>query len=130
MTYAQYQAFLVAKEGYADQRWWAKPVKLAQRLDQPGDQQRPIANHPAENVSWYDAMAFCRWVTHRLREAADPDLAGNLEIRLPTEAEWQLAAGGPTGKAYPWGPAYEVGRAKLDEGGMDRGDIASCGRLR
>ncbi|NOZ53318.1 MAG: formylglycine-generating enzyme family protein [Gammaproteobacteria bacterium] len=33
-------------------------------------------------MSWYDAMAYCGWLNHRLQ----------YEIRLPTEWEWQLAA--------------------------------------
>ena len=121
VTYAQYQSFLATDEGYADRRWWEQPIKLALRQDKPGSQTWPIANHPAENVSWYDAMAFCRWVTHRLSKARDSHLAHGFEIRLPTEAEWQLAAGGPLAQEYPWGPDYQVGRANVDESKLDGG---------
>ncbi len=119
VTYAQYRAFVKAQDGYLDRRWWDKPVKLADREDEPGKQEWPIDNHPAESVSWYDAMAFCRWLTARLRDAGDID--AEIEIRLPTEAEWQLAAGGPEGWTYPWGPTYEVGRANVDESGATGG---------
>ena len=71
-------------------------------------------NQPVVGVTWYEAMAYCAWL--HLQLAAGPQLcsiagmawetllaSGAWEVRLPTEAEWEWAAGGPEHRLYPWG---------------------------
>ena len=119
VTHAQYQAFVTAPDGYRDRIWWQEPARLAGREDKPGDGAWPVSNHPVESVSWYEAVAFSRWLTARLRRAGDLD-AGT-EIRLPTEEEWEKAARGTDGRVYPWGNSYEEGKANIDEKSMGAG---------
>jgi hypothetical protein len=93
VTYRQYKAFLDHPEGYRASKFW----KGLEHNQEPGEQYRAIDNHPAENVSWYDATAFCRWLSSRL----------GFDVRLPHESEWQQAAtSGNAAYVYPWGPEW------------------------
>jgi formylglycine-generating enzyme required for sulfatase activity len=70
-------------------------------------------NHPRVGVSWYEAMAFCRWLDserikpHLLLAAG---LKGGGDFRLAADAEWELAArwcnekkkGKPVMRTFPW----------------------------
>jgi serine/threonine-protein kinase len=51
------------------------------------------AESPVIGVTWYDANAFCRWLTQRT----------GLLWRLPGELEREKAARGVDGRAFPWG---------------------------
>jgi len=54
---------------------------------------------PAVYVSWNDAMAYCAWLTENYADR----IPANYVFRLPTEAEWMIAAGAGTLRTYPWG---------------------------
>ena len=82
VTVAEYRAFLIAT-GRREPTAWA--------IHRPSSDDRA----PMAGASYPDAEDFCLW-------------AGG---RLPTEAEWERAAAGPDGRAYPWGNQFAEGRA-------------------
>lgn len=107
ISYQQYRAFLDDPRGYYFENWWMgleQKEKLAQ-------QYRPIGNGPAESLSWYDAVAFSRWLSHKL----------GYEVRLPTEWEWyQAATGGNPKNKYPWGEKWIKNKSNTSESGLGR----------
>ncbi len=125
VTYAQYRAFLEAPDGFRDGRWWRGLDAPKGHADAPGAQRFKHWNHPAENVSWYEAIAFCRWLTGKVEAKAEgweTLLPGELQaesrnwrITLPTEWQWEKAARGRHGWQFPWGPEYKQGYANIDE---------------
>lgn len=119
-------AAFVDDGGYRERRWWSEagwrwraqaeanhPVYWTQ--DPSGwfvrlyDRVLPLPAHqPVVHVAWYEAEAYCRW-------------AGR---RLPTEAEWEVAASrvptsngelAPGKRRFPWGGTPPVAeQANLD----------------
>lgn len=105
VTWQQYSTFLNAEDGHSDARWWPG---LRRREEYPRmDLMR--ANDPAQEVSWYDAVAFCRWLSSKL----------GYTVRLPTEWEWQRAAtDGDLERYYPWGREWDMNRANTRESAL------------
>jgi hypothetical protein len=101
ITYRQFQAFIM-DGGFEDDAWW-KGMSI--RDGDPGDLRWPVANYPRVRVSWFDAVAFTRWLSGRL----------GYEVRLPTEQEWEKAARGTIGTIYPWGDSYISGYSNINE---------------
>jgi formylglycine-generating enzyme required for sulfatase activity len=93
VTVAEYLCF-VEDGGYEEESYWKeggfgkwkKPESWQEQVDHPA---RPVVK-----VSWYEASAYASWMAARRRVCG---------CRLPTEAEWERAARGTTGRKYPWG---------------------------
>jgi len=108
VSWAQYLEF-VEDGGYDDERWWSN-IGLAWLRDEgrrcpryveqlcqgvivrrQGRMQRASTAQPVLHVTAHEAEAWCRW-------------AGR---RLPSEAEWELAAATASSRGFVWGDAWE-----------------------
>ncbi len=101
VTNQQYQYFLDDEEGYGNPRWWGySPYAQAwyQANPTPAQGQYKGEERPRENVTWFEAMAYCYWLSAKL----------DLPITLPTKQQWRRAAQGDDGRIYPWGNEFDA----------------------
>lgn len=142
-TVWQFRQFYEAG-GYDDERWWtpqgwqwrqARPVPT-----QPyrwNDPHWTADNQPVSGLSWYEARAFCAWLTQRGAELGW--LRPDRQIRLPSEAEWEVAAlwdpqagvmrswQPPEGKI--WQNVQEAGIGRTSPVGLFPQGACACGAL-
>ncbi len=126
ITHAQFQAFFNADDGYHNPHWWQGLAVETQDRGGPQTQRFPYWNHPRERVSWYEAVAFCKWLTAKTEQTSDLlpsefDRYQPWRITLPTEWQWEKAARGHDGRRYPWGDDYVSGHANIGERWTDAG---------
>ena len=137
VTNAQFTAFVEAG-GYQEERYWPE-AKAAGRWSANGvkmygdDEPRigqarysepfNLPTHPV-GVSWYEALAFTRWLTERMRESGQ--ISKDWEIRLPNEPEWEKAARGTDGRVYPWGDDESGDRANYDATEIGATNAVGC----
>jgi formylglycine-generating enzyme required for sulfatase activity len=118
VSVAQFRAF-VRESGHETQGAWEGHSSLE--------------NHPVVAANWYDARAYCEWLTERLQgwEETPEPLANFLreegwQVRLPTEAEWEKAARGTDGYIYPWGNKPNPNRANYEDTGISGTSAVGC----
>ena len=143
VTNGEFAEFIEAS-GYTREIFWTKmgwKWRQSRGVSVPGFWNDPEFNAPRQpvvGVSWYEAAAFCKWLSAResahkskiTSEASGATKEGNAKkrerakrvtFRLPTEAEWEYAARGANRACnFPWGDQFEPGRANTAEAGFGR----------
>lgn len=108
VTHNQYEAFCDDADGYRSTQWWEfSPEAYNWRINNP--EAKPARfkgdERPREMVNWYDAMAFCRWISSKQ----------NTITTLPSATQWQRAARGDDNRLYPWGNTFDKNRCNTRE---------------
>ncbi|MEI6180663.1 MAG: SUMF1/EgtB/PvdO family nonheme iron enzyme [Chloroflexales bacterium] len=110
VTNAQFRPF-VEGDGYTNRDYWTEAGwtwRQANNVTRPEYWNGP--DYPVVGVSWFEAVAYCRWLSKQT----------GIAFRLPTEAEWEKAARGPDGLLWPWGNTWDAKRANSSESGLNQ----------
>jgi formylglycine-generating enzyme required for sulfatase activity len=130
VTNAEYARFIEAG-GYHERRWWTEEgwkYKEERTRTQPYHWENKRFNQPNQpvyGVWWYEAMAYCAWLTDQGHTQGW--LPHNEIIRLPTSLEWERAARHTDKRRYPWGnEQITVEHANGEETGIGTASPVGC----
>jgi formylglycine-generating enzyme required for sulfatase activity len=113
ITNAQFRPFVEAG-GYEQKEWWTEEGWQARKREKRiaprhwDEEQWNKDDYPVVGASWYDAIAFCRWLSDKTGQT----------ITLPTDAQWSRGAGGEDGRSYAWGNEWDASRCNSQETGL------------
>jgi formylglycine-generating enzyme required for sulfatase activity len=120
VTNAQWKMFMDA-DGYANKQWWnyGWDVSCERQWKEPRywhDWRFSLPNQPVVGISWYEAQAFCAWLSIVL----------GYKVTLPTEAEWEVSARGSQRLMYAWGNEWHPDLTNTRENPLDRTTVVGC----
>jgi len=119
ITYAQFQCFVDVPNGLnSDNYDWFEGLHEDSKRYSLSDQRWKYNNHPRESVNWYQAMAFCRWLSFKLGGGYALDDIASWAVRLPTEYEWEKAVRGTGERTYPYGDEFDATKGNTKETGI------------
>jgi len=112
----QWYGKFVKEKGYENKAFWSEQGQ--QWLDSSGSLEPELwreyrwncPNAPVVGVCWWEADAFCRWLTVTRNDG--------WIYRLPTGDEWYVAAAGKEGRKYPWGNTWKEDACNTREIGI------------
>jgi formylglycine-generating enzyme required for sulfatase activity len=106
VTIKQFGTFIQAEDGYLNPRWYswspAAAVYYNERIQVGGDffgfpipKKYQVPNYPATFISFFDAVAFCQWLTAKNNDG--------FTIRLPSEMEREYVVKLGGSRIFEWG---------------------------
>jgi len=122
-TNSQFISFLSSEDGYMCANWWSwcpaatewysVNVNL-ERIEYLKKIAQFRMNCPVTYVSFFDAVAYCKWLSYKTGE----------QIRMPTEGEWECAAK-QKNLVFSWGNQFDESKCNSSYSGI--GDITPVG---
>lgn len=89
---ADYNTFIHAKDGYRKSHWWTfSDSAINARRDEPLESGTRGDDAPRSNITWFDALAYCRWLSDKLGQA----------VEMPLLQQWNRARIVDAGLVFP-----------------------------